>query len=232
MGGKKLTIAIDGPAGAGKSTVARQVAAQLGYIYVDSGAFYRAVTWHCIQRGVDLDREEDVARAIQDVDIKIETDDRARVRVFVADQDVTDAIRGSAVAQAVSRVSAHPAVRAEILSSLRALSASGGVVMDGRDIGTVVLPHADAKFFLTATPQVRAERRLRELIAKGEKASLDQVLQDIVERDQRDSQRSSAPLRQAGDAQLIDTTTRTIEEVVEEILKVCRQRGADPCSTN
>lgn len=223
---RKLVVAIDGPAGAGKSTVARAVADALGYLYIDSGAMYRAATLGCQRRGIDLADPDAVSKAVRSMKIRLASTDAGPPAVYLDDEDVTEAIRAARVGEEVSIVSSHASVRDEMVSRLRHTAREGGVVMDGRDIGTVVFPDADVKVFLTATPEERARRRLQEMRARGESLTFEQVLQSIVERDQRDSSRASAPLKRASDAILVDTTPYDIAEVIERVLAICRERGA------
>ncbi len=220
---QKLQIAIDGPAGAGKSTVARRVAERLGYRYLDTGAMYRAAALLVMESGVALDDEKSIARLVKKASIDIlpgDTETGSAVRIFLNGKDVTTEIRRPDVTNASSSVSAVVAVRLSLLQKQRDLAASGGVVLDGRDIGTVVLPDADLKIFLTASPEVRAKRRYDELIAAGKQVDLPTILQDVIDRDERDSNRSIAPLTQAKDAVLILSDHMTIEQVVDYIVKL------------
>src|SRR6187431_2018823 len=200
MRDRRPIVAIDGPAGAGKSTVTKRVARALNYTQVDTGALYRALAWACGERGVSWDDGDAVARVARDlaapgvVKMSVAQD---QTRVFVHERDVSDEIRTRHVAHGASIVSQIPKVREHLLDIQRALGARGGVVLEGRDIGTVVFPDAEAKFYLTASTEVRARRRYDELLARGAAADFDQVRQDVVERDRRDSTRPVAPLRQA-----------------------------------
>jgi cytidylate kinase len=222
---RALVVAIDGPAGAGKSTVAKAVAARLGYLYIDTGAMYRAVTIKLLQQKIDLEDAEAVARAAAETVVElVPGPSGAPDRVFVDGADVTEAIRCPEVSQWVPLVAANAAVRRVLLHLQRCLAARGGVVMDGRDIGTVVLPHADLKIFLTASLAERAERRRRELAAKGVEVDLETVMTDIAARDRKDSTRSISPLVPAVDAVCIDTTGIPISQAVEQVLAYCRQR--------
>lgn len=210
-------IAIDGPAGAGKSTVARLVAARLGYLYIDSGAMYRAITKKAMDLQIPFDDWVALTNLANDTDIKL-VNKKGETIVYTDGDDVTEAIRAPEVSQNVSVVAIVPGVRQRMVELQRNMAKYGGVVMDGRDICIHVLPWADHKFFLTASVEERAIRRCRELEAKGFAINLDEVKKDICRRDLMDSQREIAPLVQALDAQLIDSTGLTIEEVIEKIL--------------
>ena len=215
---KKIVVAIDGPAGAGKSTIAKLVAEKLGYAYIDTGAMYRSVALKFLQTGKDFDEDfiSELARTMV-----IEFKPEARVtRVFVDGQEVTDAIRSAEVTANVSRVAAIGAVREAMVAQQRRMGESGGVLMDGRDIGTVVFPNAQLKIFLTATVEERAMRRYKELIAKGQQVDLAQLKEDIASRDKQDSERAISPLRQAEDALLLDTSDMNIEQVTAKILQL------------
>ncbi|MGM9561831.1 MAG: (d)CMP kinase [Phascolarctobacterium sp.] len=215
---KKIVVAIDGPAGAGKSTIAKLVAEKLGYAYIDTGAMYRSVALKFLQTGKDFDEDfiSELARTMV-----IEFKPEASVnRVFVDGQEVTDAIRSAEVTANVSRVAAIGAVREAMVAQQRRMGESGGVLMDGRDIGTVVFPNAQLKIFLTATVEERAMRRYKELIAKGQHVDLAQLKEDIASRDKQDSERAISPLRQAEDALLLDTSYMNIEQVTAKILQL------------
>lgn len=214
-------IAIDGPVGAGKSTVAVAVAAALRYRYVDTGAMYRSVAWLAKSQGVDLRDERAVATLARSVSIEFVTAN-GRPRILVNGTDVTDIIRSPEVSDAASVVSAHPAVREGLVVEQRRLGASGGVVMEGRDIGTVVFPDADVKVFLDATPAERARRRYQELVAKGVRVDFESLKRAEEERDRRDTTRAHSPLRRAEDAVVIDTTGLTVEEIVDRIVQLAR----------
>lgn len=217
-------IAIDGPAGAGKSTVARLLAARLGYRYIDTGALYRALTLYILRCGLDPADEEKVAQKIKEA--RLETELSADgTRVFLDKEDVTDALRQPIVNQHVSQIAQQPAVREQLLLLQRQMAEGGGVVMDGRDIGTVVLPQAELKIFLTATPEERAGRRVKELRAQGHRVTWEEVVRSIIARDKVDSERKIAPLRAAPDAIRVDTTGKDVETVVNEILKHFVARG-------
>lgn len=214
-------IAIDGPVGAGKSTVAMAVAAALRYRYVDTGAMYRSVAWLAKSQGVDLRDERAVAALARSVSIEF-VPANGRPRILVDGTDVTGIIRSPEVSDAASVVSAHPAVREGLVAEQRRLGASGGVVMEGRDIGTVVFPDADVKVFLDATPAERARRRYQELVAKGVRVDFESLKRAEEERDRRDTTRAHSPLRRAEDAVVIDTTGLTVEEIVNRIVQLAR----------
>ncbi len=223
---KPLVIAIDGPAGAGKSTVSRRVADALGYLYIDTGAMYRAATWLVLNKNVNVQDLERIVGLIAAADITlIPNDDTATgpVRVFVDRSEVTREIRSQEVTRLVSPISAIPGVRQHLVEKQQKMAESGGVVMDGRDIGTVVLPGADVKVFLTASPEVRAERRQKDFNQLGERPELQVLLSEIRERDRQDSTRAVAPLRQAQDAIPINTDNMSIDEVVTRILNLCKR---------
>lgn len=222
---KHVAIAIDGPAGAGKSTMARACAKALGYLYVDTGAIYRTVGYYMRLMGIGPKDRDGIARLIDEVNIEIRYEDGVQHMVLNG-TDVTDEIRTPEMSMYASGVSAQPCVRAFLLDMQRELARTQNVVMDGRDIGTVVLPDAQVKIFLTADVRVRAERRLAELQAKGEKASLQQVLAEMQARDKQDSERAAAPLRQAKDAVLLDTSALTPEAAVDAILEIVRRKLA------
>jgi CMP/dCMP kinase len=206
----KITIAIDGPAASGKSTTARILAQKLGYIYVDSGAMYRAATLACIQAGINIDDEPSVTRFVEKIKITIKAHPSGQ-QTYINDQDVTHLIRSPRVNEVISVISAYPGVRACLVRMQRQLAEEGGVVMDGRDIGTVVLPDADLKVFMVASIQERARRRLKELQAQGEEVTLEEVEAEISQRDRLDSSRNTAPLKMADDARPLDTSQLTID---------------------
>jgi cytidylate kinase len=212
-----LIIAIDGPSGAGKSTAARLLAERLGYIYIDTGAMYRALGWKARREGVDLADEAGLASLCSRTDVTIRNDN-ANPRVFVDGVDVSGDIRTPEMGMIASAVSKSPAVRARLLALQRELGKHGGVVMDGRDIGTVVFPDADRKFFLEAIPEERGKRRYRELAAKGMDVDQSTITREIRERDVQDRGRALAPLKQADDAVLIDSSKMGIDEVVARML--------------
>lgn len=224
---KRPIVAIDGPAGAGKSTVARRLADALGFVLVDTGAMYRAVALAATRSGVpwnDAERVAGLARGIVGAHALVfERDPKLGVRVKLAGEDVSEAIRTPEIAQGASTVSAHGEVRAVLLDLQRQAGEGGGVVLEGRDIGTVVFPDAEVKFFLTASAEIRARRRHEELVAKGQNVTFDETLADVKERDARDEGRSVAPLRKADGAVLVDSTPMTIEETVAFMLAKVRE---------
>ncbi len=220
---KKISIAIDGPAAAGKSTVAKIVANKLNYIYVDTGAMYRGLTFQAIERGIDLQNEELLGQMLKETEILLEpTEDEQRV--LVNGRDVTSEIRGSDVTNHVSIVAKHKLIREEMVRRQQRFALNGGVVMDGRDIGTHVLPHAEVKVFLLASVEERAQRRHAENLAKGYPSDLEILKAEIAARDKLDSEREVAPLKKADDAVEIDTTALTIDEVVEKIMALAMER--------
>ena len=214
-------VAIDGPAGAGKSTIAKQIARKLGYIYVDTGAMYRAMAYYLIQNQVDAADQEAIAAACQHADISICYQDGEQV-VLLNGENVNAYLRTEAVGNMASVSSAVPEVRKKLVELQQKLARETDVVMDGRDIGTVVLPDADVKVYLTASVETRAKRRFLELQEKGESADLAKIAADIEDRDYRDMHRDISPLRQAEDATLVDSSDMTIDQVVERILELCR----------
>ncbi len=221
---KKYSIAIDGPAGAGKSTIARRLAKELGYCYVDTGAIYRTVAYFLDLLGISPKDIDGVSRYLDELTIGIEYDEEGAQHMIMNGMDVTDDIRTTAISQKASLVSAHAIVRDLLLDMQRDLAKKHNVIMDGRDIGTVVLPKATVKIFLTASAQVRAQRRLEEMQEKGSKASFEQVLKDIQQRDHQDTHRAIAPLKQAKDAVKVDTSDLDIDGVVEAIKKIAGEK--------
>jgi cytidylate kinase len=216
-------IAIDGPAGAGKSSIARRIAGRLGYIYVDTGALYRAIGLHVLRGGADPAKEESVRPFLDGLRVSLKFVGGEQ-RVFLNGEDVSQEIRTAPVSRAASQVSAIPAVRAFLLSLQRDIAGENDVVMDGRDIGTVVLPNAPIKIFLTASPEERARRRYEQMRKKGMEADYSQVLQDMKLRDYSDSHREISPLVRADDALLVDTTDNTLEQSVEQLLSLILKR--------
>lgn len=220
---REFNIAIDGPAGAGKSTVASLVANRLGFKYIDTGAMYRAVTWDVLQSNIALDDVETIARLVSEMDLVLE-ETAEGIRVLVNGENVTEAIRSQQVTSHVSKIAGISAVREILVRKQKKMAEAGGVVMDGRDIGTKVLPDAELKVFLTASIKERAERRFTEMKMKGLHTQLDQLEREIIQRDQWDSHRPVSPLKKAPDAVVIDTTGMSIEQVVEKILKLSRTK--------
>ena len=217
---KTYSIAIDGPAGAGKSTIAKRLAKELGYYYVDTGAIYRTVAYFMDLLGISPKDTDGVSRYIDELTIDIYYDENGLQHMLMNDIDVTDDIRTPDISQKASLVSAQPVVREMLLDMQRDVARENNVIMDGRDIGTVVLPKADVKIFLTASAEVRAQRRHAELQAKGAKDSFEQVLSDIQRRDHQDSTRAIAPLKAAKDAVTVDTSGMDIDDVVESIRRI------------
>ena len=213
-------VAIDGPAGAGKSTIAKLVAKQMGYIYVDTGAMYRGLAVHFLDYGFDAKDSAKIIKACEDADVTIGYEHGAQ-QIYLNGQNITDRLRKEEVGNMASVTSAIPEVRAKLLELQRGLAREKDVIMDGRDIGTNILPNADVKIYLTASVETRAKRRYDELCAKGEACDLDEISKDIKERDERDMKRETAPLKQAEDAVLIDSSDMTIEEVVDKICSLC-----------
>lgn len=220
-----MNIAIDGPAGAGKSTIAKIVSAGLGYIYVDTGAMFRAVAYSCTMNGIDPADTGRIGEMASNADITIRYVGDVQ-RVFLNDTDVTDHLRDEAVGNMASVVAQIPEVRSVLLDLQRKLARENDVVMDGRDIGTCVLPDAELKVYLTASSAVRAKRRYDELVAKGETPDISVIEKDIIERDERDMNREIAPLKQADDAVLVDSSYMTIDEVAGRIMSLAAERGA------
>ncbi|MCR4842142.1 MAG: (d)CMP kinase [Eubacterium sp.] len=211
-----MNIAIDGPAGSGKSTVAKRLAKELSFIYVDTGAMYRAMALHCIRKEADVNSEEAVNALLPEIEVSLRYADGEQ-QVLLNGEDVSGLIRTRQVSAATSVISAYSAVREKLLSLQRDIAAGADVIMDGRDIGTNVLPNAELKVFLTASVETRAKRRYLELKEKGENPDIADIEKEISERDQRDANRSIAPLKQAEDAVLVDTSDMTIDEVVARI---------------
>lgn len=221
---KMISIAIDGPSGAGKSTMARKVAAELNYLYVDTGAIYRSVSLYAYRAGVDKTDSEKIVSLLPEIHIDMQYQSDGIQHMILNGEDVTDAIRQNEVSLYTSAVAAIPAVRAFLLDLQRNLAATHNVIMDGRDIGTVVLPDATVKIYLTASAEARAQRRWLELHEKGDPITLEQVLEDVRQRDYNDTHRDVAPLRQAEDAVLVDTTECDLEESYQLLLKTIRER--------
>jgi cytidylate kinase len=227
---ERLTIAIDGPAGSGKSTVARRVAAILGYLYLDSGAMYRAVALKALQRGIPLNDERQLVELTRDTHIELKAptaeqeDAGFKNRIFLDGREVTEEIRKQEVAEAASRLATIAGVRHVLVAEQQRAGFGGGVVMEGRDIGTVVFPNAELKIFLEATPEVRAQRRWKEHQEKGENVTLLEVLKEVRDRDKRDRERKVSPLVKAKDAVIIDNTAMGIEETARLIVFLVNER--------
>ena len=219
-----VSIAIDGPGGAGKSTIAKALAKKLGYIYVDTGALYRSIGLYMLNSGIDTKDKSEVVPKLAEIDVELKYVDGAQ-KVILCGQDVSSDIRKPEVSMAASDVSAIGDVRAFLLDLQRDMARKNNVIMDGRDIGTVVFPQAELKLFLTASPEVRAERRFKELQAKGENPVWEEVLADVNDRDYRDTHRAESPLRQADDAVVVDNSHMTREEQMEYIIEVFRGRS-------
>ena len=223
---KTYNIAIDGPAGAGKSTIARLAAGQLGFIYMDTGAMYRAMALYFLRRGANLADEEAVGAACKDIHVEIRYE-AGEQQVLLNGENVTGQIRTDQVGNAASAISKYPAVRAALLELQRSLARTNSVIMDGRDIGTLVLPDADLKIYLTASTAVRAMRRYKEFLEKGVDCTLESVEQDVIRRDEQDMNRATAPLKQAEDAVYLDASDMNISQVVDKILSLARERGLE-----
>lgn len=221
---RRCSIALDGPAGAGKSSLAKALAARLGMLYVDTGAIYRTVGLYVARQGGDCTKLEDVAPCLETIDLSLGHGADGAQHMVLNGEDVTQAIRENAVSAYASQVSAHPEVRAFLLEMQRRLAAEQSVVMDGRDIGTVVLPDADVKVFLTASPEQRALRRWKELKARGQEAELSAIQAEIEARDYADTHRAAAPLRKAEDAVELDTSALNLDESIEVLCAVVKER--------
>jgi cytidylate kinase len=217
---KTVNIAIDGPAGAGKSTIAKMVSKQLGYIYVDTGALYRTIALYITENKIP---EKDIEKSLGKADVSLKFIDGAQ-RVFLGKRDVSDLIRTPEISMAASRTSAIPAVRAYLFETQQKIARENNVIMDGRDIGTVVLPDADVKIFLTASAEERANRRYKELLEKPDCPTYQEILDDIIKRDYQDMHRETAPLKQAEDAVLVDTTELNLEESAAAIVKIISEK--------
>jgi len=214
-------VAIDGPAGAGKSTIAKLVAKEKGYIYVDTGAMYRGLAIHFLEKGIVAGETDKIVEACKDAEVTIRYEEGAQ-QVYLNGRNITARLREEAVGNMASKSSVIPEVRAKLLELQRELAKEQDVIMDGRDIGTCVLPDADVKVFLTASVETRAKRRYDELTEKGVACNLEEIAKDIKERDERDSTREIAPLKKAEDAVLVDSSRMTIDEVVRTIVELCR----------
>ena len=221
---QERSIAIDGPAGAGKSTLARALARELGYLYVDTGAIYRTVALRAREAGADPSDPKQVAPLLEDLDLRMDYGGDGVQRMYLSGRDVTETIRENEISALASQVAALPAVREFLLEFQRKQAREHNVVMDGRDIGTVVLPQAGVKIFLTAAPEARARRRTAELLQRGQDADFDEILREIRQRDEQDENRPVAPLRQAEDAALLDTTNLDLKGSLEALLTLVRER--------
>ena len=219
----KYAVALDGPSGAGKSSVAKAVASRLGILYVDTGAMYRAIGLAVLRRGIAADDTEGILRTLPTLSVALRHSEGGQ-RILLNGEDVSEQIRTGEVAQYASKCSAVPEVRAFLLDTQRALAAKHSVIMDGRDIGTVILPNAEVKIFLTAQPEARAQRRFDELLARGENVTFEGVLKDIQRRDEQDTNRPIAPLRQAEDAVLLDNSTLDLAQTVQAVLRVIAEK--------
>ncbi|HJA49206.1 MAG TPA: (d)CMP kinase [Candidatus Agathobaculum intestinipullorum] len=221
-----ISVAIDGPSGAGKSTVARAAAARLGYVYVDTGAMYRAIGLAVCRKGISGDDTAGIVAVLPEVQLDIRYEDGAQ-HILLCGEDVSDAIRTPEIAKYASKVSAVPEVRQFLLETQRDMAKNSNILMDGRDIGTVILPDAPVKIFLTASAEARAQRRYLELHEKGQSITFDEVLHDIQQRDEQDMTRAVAPLKQAADAVLLDTSDISLEQSIEAVLRIIRERVED-----
>jgi len=217
------SIAIDGPAGAGKSTIAKLVAKKMGYIYVDTGALYRAIAYYLLTNKIDIEDETALTKACESISVEIKYEKDAQ-QVYLNGKNVTPFLRTEETGNMASKSSAKAPVRAALLDLQRDMAKEYNVVMDGRDIGTNVLPDAEVKIYLTASSKERANRRYKELVEKGEEADFDKIEADIIERDERDMNRAIAPLKQADDAVLVDSSDMSIDEVVESIMSAAHSR--------
>lgn len=215
---EKVNIALDGPAGSGKSTVAKILAKKYDILYLDTGAMYRAFALGALRKGIDPADEKAAEKIAGEICVRVAYENGAQV-TYLNDEDVSEEIRKNEVSAAASAIAVHKAVREKLVESQRKIAESMSCVLDGRDIGSYVLPHADFKFFVTADGRVRAKRRYSELLARGQEADEEEIYKQILERDERDSNRAFAPLKKADDATVVDTSDKTVEEVVEEISK-------------
>ena len=220
---KRFAIAVDGPAGSGKSTVAKAVARKLGIIYVDTGAMYRTVALHCKQNNIAWEQEADVVASLESLKMKIVPEEGGQ-KIFLNDTDVTTEVRSAEIGKGASAVAAYPVVRERMVELQQEMAKEHSVIMDGRDIGTVVLPDAEVKIYLDAGVEERARRRVGELEAKGETADFEEIKKMIIERDHNDMNREHSPLRKADDAISLDSTSMTIEEVQQAILNIVAER--------
>lgn len=213
---KNIAVAIDGPSAAGKSTIAKLVAKQENFIYIDTGAMYRCVAYYCLAHHIDLNNENDVEKSLKDIDIRLTQDNK----VFLNNEDVSSQIRTDEVSLGASVASRYEAIRSFLVNSQRKMAESGNVILDGRDIGTVVLPHADLKIYQIASVETRALRRYKENIERGLEANLEMIKEEIEQRDYQDMNRAISPLKKADDAIELDTSDLTLEEVVNKVLEL------------
>lgn len=220
---KTFSIAIDGPAGAGKSSIAKQIATKLTCIYIDTGAMYRAVGYYCMREGIDYNEEAQVEKVVSQIQLKLSIQNEVQ-QIFLNEENVSTLIRNDQVAAAASKVATYKSVREALVKMQQEMAESTSLVMDGRDIGTVVLPDATLKIFLTASVEERAKRRYKEYVEKGETPCLETLRTEIRERDFQDSHRTISPLKKAEDAIELDTTYMTIDEIVEEIIGLLNAR--------
>ena len=218
-----INVALDGPSGAGKSTIAKAVAKKLEYVYVDTGAMYRSIAYYVISKGADLSDPEQIKPLLGEISIKL-CYTEAGQRVMLNDEDVSDKIRTPEISMGASKVSAIPEVREFLLELQKNIAKENNIIMDGRDIGTTILPNAEVKIYLTASADTRAKRRALEYEQKGESFDLDQIRKDIIERDERDMNREISPLKQAADAVLVDSSEMGIDDVVNAILNVYKEK--------
>lgn len=223
---KRFAIAVDGPAGSGKSTVAKMVARKLGIIYVDTGAMYRTVALHCTQEGISLEDEAAVVASLDGLNMRIQPDTEGQ-RIFLNEEDVTAKIRTAEIGKGASVVAAYQKVRERMVELQQEMAREQSVIMDGRDIGTVVLPHAEVKIYLDADAEERAHRRVGELEAKGETADFEEIKKMIIQRDYNDMHREHSPLKKAEDAVSLDSTGMSIEEVLQAILDITAERARE-----
>ncbi|MBQ1388365.1 MAG: (d)CMP kinase [Clostridia bacterium] len=218
-----MNVAIDGPSGAGKSSVSKAVARANGFIHIDTGAMYRALAYNALQSSVDVSDINEIKKMLDNTTLEIKLEDNDQ-KVFINNEDVTGKIRTEQVSMMASKISKIPMVREFLLDMQRSLARENNVVMDGRDIGTVVLPNAELKIFLTASAEKRAERRYKELLEKNEKVEYNIVLRDVIQRDKQDTERETAPLKAAADSVILDTSSMSFEESVEAINKLIKER--------
>ena len=218
-----IAIALDGPAGAGKSTIARRAASELNYIYVDTGALYRAIALAALKKGIEPDDAAEAEKLLPEITVDLAFNESGEQIVLLNGENVSADIRTPEVSMAASKISAIPAVRAFLLDLQRGMAKTHNVIMDGRDIGTVVLPDAQVKIFLTASPEARAGRRYKELVEKGMDVNFEDILQDVITRDYNDSHRETAPLKPAPDSVTVDTTELDFEQSVEKIISVIKE---------